>query len=130
MNFLVKIIGYVGIAMAIFTFLVLIIRFLVKGAYKQDKTLWSDWVTYLILGITIIVVAIPEGLPLAVTIGLAYSMKKMLKDQCLVRKLQSCETCGSVSVICSDKTGTLTKNEMHVVKLFNPTLQDDGVEKK
>eukprot|EP01091_Cochliopodium_minus_P014731 TRINITY_DN504_c0_g1_i4.p1 TRINITY_DN504_c0_g1~~TRINITY_DN504_c0_g1_i4.p1 ORF type:complete len:470 (-),score=118.86 TRINITY_DN504_c0_g1_i4:424-1758(-) len=69
-----------------------------------------------IIAVTIIVVAVPEGLPLAVTITLAYSMRAMLKDMNLVRNLSSCETMGGVNDICSDKTGTLTLNQMTVVK--------------
>lgn len=89
-----------------------------------------QWVDYFILAITIIVVAVPEGLPLAVTISLAYSMKQMMNDHCLVRKMDSCETMGSVTNICSDKTGTLTQNQMKVVracigeKEFKNTIED------
>jgi len=64
------------------------------------------------VGITIIVVAVPEGLPLAVMISLAYSVKRMLKDKNFVKKLTSCEVMGGANNICSDKTGTLTKNQM------------------
>lgn len=72
--------------------------------------------------------AVPEGLPLAVTISLAYSMKQMMKDHCLVRKLESCETMGSASNICTDKTGTLTENAMRVVRarIGNKVIQHEG----
>lgn len=63
-------------------------------------------------------VAVPEGLPLAVTIALAYSVKKMMKDNNLVRHLDACETMGNATTICSDKTGTLTTNRMTVVRAF------------
>ncbi len=75
----------------------------------------SDIVT---LGITIIVVAVPEGLPLAVTLALAYSVGRMRDERNLVRQLESCETMGGANNICSDKTGTLTKNEMTVVGAY------------
>ena len=67
---------------------------------------------YYIVGVAIIVVAVPEGLPLAVMISLSYSISKMLADQNFVKKLSSCEIMGGANNICSDKTGTLTKNEM------------------
>jgi len=79
---------------------------------------WSEVLSYLISGVTIFVVAVPEGLPLAVTIALAFSVKKMLKDQNLVRHLSACETMGSATTICSDKTGTLTTSRMSVVKVY------------
>lgn len=68
--------------------------------------------------VTIVVVAIPEGLPLAVTLTLAYSMKRMMVDQAMVRKLSACETMGSATTICTDKTGTLTLNQMKVTKFW------------
>jgi Ca2+ transporting ATPase len=75
---------------------------------------WSEILGFVITGITIFVVAVPEGLPLAVTIALAFSVKKMLKDQNLVRHLSACETMGGATTICSDKTGTLTTSRMAV----------------
>jgi len=76
------------------------------------KDMVKGWLSYLIVGIAIIVVAVPEGLPLAVMISLAYSVSKMLKDQNFVKRLTSCEIMGGANNICSDKTGTLTKNQM------------------
>jgi len=64
-------------------------------------------------------VAIPEGLPLSVTISLAFSVKKMLNDQNLVRKMEACETMGGANNICSDKTGTLTMNKMTLAQIWN-----------
>ena len=79
---------------------------------------WLDYMkqaaSFLIIGVTVLVVAIPEGLPLAVTISLAFSVKKMMQDNNLVRHLDSCETMGNATAICSDKTGTLTTNRMTV----------------
>lgn len=73
----------------------------------------------ILLCISIVVVAIPEGLPLAVTLSLAFSIKQMMKEKNLVRKMHACETMGGANYICTDKTGTLTKNEMTVIRLFN-----------
>lgn len=79
---------------------------------------WIDFIAYLLqsvmLAVTLIVVAVPEGLPMAVTLSLAYSMRRMLKTKNLVRKLHACETMGAATVICTDKTGTLTQNRMQV----------------
>uniref|UniRef100_A0A669E218 Calcium-transporting ATPase n=1 Tax=Oreochromis niloticus TaxID=8128 RepID=A0A669E218_ORENI len=76
------------------------------------------FVKFFIIGVTVLVVAVPEGLPLAVTISLAYSVKKMMKDNNLVRHLDACETMGNATAICSDKTGTLTTNRMTVVQAY------------
>eukprot|EP01107_Rhizomastix_libera_P001674 TRINITY_DN1279_c0_g2_i1.p1 TRINITY_DN1279_c0_g2~~TRINITY_DN1279_c0_g2_i1.p1 ORF type:complete len:1032 (-),score=389.88 TRINITY_DN1279_c0_g2_i1:85-3180(-) len=86
----------------------------VYGSY--DWTQAKKLVEFFIIAVTIIVVAVPEGLPLAVTIALAYSMKQMLKEQNLVRHLKACETMSNCTNICSDKTGTLTENRMTVVR--------------
>ncbi|GAT95506.1 plasma membrane calcium-transporting ATPase putative [Entamoeba histolytica] len=83
--------------------------------YSFDWSSLTGLIDYFIIGVTIIVVAVPEGLPLAVTISLAYSMKQMFKDNNLVRHLKACETMSNCTNICSDKTGTLTENRMTVV---------------
>lgn len=79
---------------------------------------WMQFISYLLqscmLAVTLIVVAVPEGLPMAVTLSLAYSMRRMLKTSNLVRKMHACETMGAATVICTDKTGTLTQNRMSV----------------
>lgn len=119
-----KFIGFIGIGVAIATFVGLVIRWCVKESNLADESQrfagkhFTEWVGYFIIAITIIVVAVPEGLPLAVTISLAYSMKRMMKDQNFVRKLQACETMGGCEAICSDKTGTLTLNQMTVVRMY------------
>ena len=82
------------------------------------KDYCTEWIRYFILGITIVVVAVPEGLPLAVMISLAYSVKRMLIDKNFVKKLASCETMGGAHTICSDKTGTLTTNKMTITNIW------------
>lgn len=74
-----------------------------------------------------VVVAIPEGLPLSVTLSLAYSTKRMLNDNNLVRKMAACETMGGASMICSDKTGTLTQNKMTLVRYWCSNVRDIDV---
>ena len=89
----------------------------------DNYSIWSgigkDIFQSIILCITIIVVAIPEGLPLAVTLSLSFSVKKMMDDNNLVRHMPACETMGGANYICTDKTGTLTRNKMHVVTFYN-----------
>lgn len=121
LNGVATIIGKGGLFFAVVTFAVL-----VQGLLSHkigEATIWS-WsgddalklLEYFAVAVTIVVVAVPEGLPLAVTLSLAFAMKKMMNDKALVRHLAACETMGSASSICSDKTGTLTTNHMTVVK--------------
>ncbi|KAF6037394.1 PMCA [Bugula neritina] len=116
-------IGYAGTAIALLTVLVLIIRwsveeFAVKKLAWDNAVHWKQIVDFLIIGVTVLVVAVPEGLPLAVTLALAYSVRKMMIDNNLVRHLDACETMGNATTICSDKTGTLTTNRMTVVQTY------------
>jgi Ca2+ transporting ATPase len=115
-------IGYAGSTIAVLTVVILIIQFCVNTyvyeGHSWEKTHASHLVRHLIIGVTVLVVAVPEGLPLAVTLSLAYSVKKMMKDNNLVRHLDACETMGNATAICSDKTGTLTTNRMTVVQSY------------
>ena len=81
--------------------------------------------SYFMMAVTLIVMAVPEGLPMAVTLSLALNMRRMLKSNNLVRKLHACETMGAVTVICTDKTGTLTQNQMQVDELLQ---KDDNAQ--
>ncbi|EEB06354.2 vacuolar calcium transporting P-type ATPase P2 type [Schizosaccharomyces japonicus yFS275] len=98
-------------------FFALIIEFLVRLRNNHDssKSKGQEFMQILIVSITLLVVAVPEGLPLAVTLALAFATNRMQKDNNLVRHLQACETMGTATNICSDKTGTLTQNKMTVV---------------
>ena len=111
-------IGYLGILVAILTFIAITIQAIVDVQTDEEKNYDGDFVKELmdglIIAITVVVVAVPEGLPLAVTISLAYSVGKMADENNLVRKLQSSETMGNANEICTDKTGTLTANKMTV----------------
>ena len=110
-------IGYVGMAAAAATFVAMMcIKIFVQPDYLKDISVFHHALDAFIIGVTIVVVAVPEGLPLAVTISLAFSTKKMLSDQNLIRHLAACETMGNATNICSDKTGTLTENRMTVVR--------------
>ncbi|XP_022124409.1 plasma membrane calcium-transporting ATPase 2 isoform X4 [Pieris rapae] len=115
-------IGYAGSTIAVLTVIILIIQFCVQTFVIEQKvwkaTYINNLVKHLIIGVTVLVVAVPEGLPLAVTLSLAYSVKKMMKDNNLVRHLDACETMGNATAICSDKTGTLTTNRMTVVQSY------------
>ncbi|XP_051979263.1 plasma membrane calcium-transporting ATPase 1-like isoform X7 [Xyrauchen texanus] len=119
-------IGKAGLFMSAITVIILVVLFLVDTFWVQGLPWIKDctpiyiqfFVKFFIIGVTVLVVAVPEGLPLAVTISLAYSVKKMMKDNNLVRHLDACETMGNATAICSDKTGTLTMNRMTVVQVY------------
>ncbi|XP_011091788.1 calcium-transporting ATPase 4, plasma membrane-type isoform X1 [Sesamum indicum] len=123
LNGVATIIGKIGLAFAILTFLVLTSRFLAVKVTHGHITNWSmsdvlNLLNFFAIAVTILVVAVPEGLPLAVTLSLAFAMKKLMNDKALVRHLSACETMGSASCICTDKTGTLTTNHMVVTKIW------------
>ncbi|XP_061642388.1 plasma membrane calcium-transporting ATPase 1-like isoform X5 [Phyllopteryx taeniolatus] len=119
-------IGKAGLIMSAVTVIILILYFVIDTFGIQGHTWTSEctpiyiqyFVKFFIIGVTVLVVAVPEGLPLAVTISLAFSVKKMMKDNNLVRHLDACETMGNATAICSDKTGTLTMNRMTVVQAY------------
>nr|XP_020484766.1 plasma membrane calcium-transporting ATPase 2 isoform X1 [Labrus bergylta] len=119
-------IGKAGLLMSAITVIILVLFFAIDNFVLQ-KLPWLPectpiyvqyFVKFFIIGVTVLVVAVPEGLPLAVTISLAYSVKKMMKDNNLVRHLDACETMGNATAICSDKTGTLTTNRMTAVQFY------------
>ena len=108
-GFVAGAIGKVGFAVAVCAFVIMTIRWIVEKKGFPIKEINNEGpIQFFLYAVTIIVVAIPEGLPLAVTISLAYSMKKMMKDNNVVRHLAACETMGGATAICSDKTGTPT----------------------
>ena len=110
-----KLISKISYGFAILIVIGRIILYFGHGGFE-----WTGFIAYLLetlmLAVTLIVVAVPEGLPMAVTLSLAFSMRRMLKTNNLVRKMHACETMGATTVICTDKTGTLTQNQMQVYK--------------
>uniref|UniRef100_A0A3B4UT86 Calcium-transporting ATPase n=1 Tax=Seriola dumerili TaxID=41447 RepID=A0A3B4UT86_SERDU len=119
-------IGKAGLLMSAITVIILVLYFAIDTFVMQKRPWMPEctpiyiqyFVKFFIIGVTVLVVAVPEGLPLAVTISLAYSVKKMMKDNNLVRHLDACETMGNATAICSDKTGTLTTNRMTAVQCY------------
>lgn len=122
LNGAATLIGKVGLLVAAVVLVILIIRYFAitfrKATSKERRAgeVIKELVHVFSIAVTIVVVAVPEGLPLAVTLTLAYSMRKMMADKSLVRVLAACETMGSATTICSDKTGTLTTNKMTVTR--------------
>ncbi|MBN3296876.1 AT2B4 ATPase, partial [Amia calva] len=115
-----------SLVMSAITVIILVLYFVIETFVIEGRIWLTEctpvyvqyFVKFFIIGVTVLVVAVPEGLPLAVTISLAYSVKKMMKDNNLVRHLDACETMGNATAICSDKTGTLTTNRMTVVQAY------------
>ncbi|KAF8802453.1 Ca-transporting ATPase [Phlegmacium glaucopus] len=119
LNYLAELIAKIGSAAGLALFVALMIRFFVQlGKGEPPRNANQNGIAFvniLIISVTLIVVAVPEGLPLAVTLALAFATKRMTYEKLLVRVLGSCETMANASVICTDKTGTLTQNAMTVV---------------
>lgn len=117
LNVLAEYIAKLGLAAGLLLFIVLFIKFLAQLSSIQGgaDAKGQRFLQIFIVAVTVVVVAVPEGLPLAVTLALAFATTRMLRDNNLVRVLRACETMGNATTICSDKTGTLTQNKMSVV---------------
>ncbi|KAK4602832.1 hypothetical protein RGQ29_011719 [Quercus rubra] len=142
LNGVATLIGMVGLTVAVGVLIVLLVRYFtghtkdangnvqfIAGKTKLSPAI-DGAIKIVTVAVTIVVVAVPEGLPLAVTLTLAYSMRKMMADKALVRRLSACETMGSATTICSDKTGTLTLNQMTVVEAYVGGKKIDSPENK
>lgn len=120
---LAKDIGNFGVGAAVAVLIINVCLYswelVLAGSVPWSLTHLEEYLKFFITSITILVVAVPEGLPLAVTLALAFSVQQMLNDNNLVRHLDACETMGCATTICSDKTGTLTENNMKVVRLWS-----------
>lgn len=135
---LANLIGKVGFTIAILTFVIFTGKDLYAYFTANTVETWEQWLEvaqivlkYFMMAVTLIVVAVPEGLPMSVTLSLALNMRRMLKTNNLVRKMHACETMGAITVICTDKTGTLTQNLMQVheaqVDESNPELVAESI---
>ena len=135
---LANLIGKVGFTIAILTFVIFTSKDLYAYFTANTVETWEQWLEvaqivlkYFMMAVTLIVVAVPEGLPMSVTLSLALNMRRMLKTNNLVRKMHACETMGAITVICTDKTGTLTQNLMQVheaqVDESNPELVAESI---
>ena len=135
---LANLIGKVGFTIAILTFVIFTGKDLYAYFTANTVDTWEQWLQvaqivlkYFMMAVTLIVVAVPEGLPMSVTLSLALNMRRMLKTNNLVRKMHACETMGAITVICTDKTGTLTQNLMQVheaqVDESNPELVAESI---
>lgn len=135
---LANLIGKVGFTIATLTFVIFTSKDLYAYFTANTVETWEQWLQvaqivlkYFMMAVTLIVVAVPEGLPMSVTLSLALNMRRMLKTNNLVRKMHACETMGAITVICTDKTGTLTQNLMQVheaqVDESNPELVAESI---
>lgn len=138
---LANLIGKAGFTIAALTFIVFTSKDLYSFITSENFIGINDWhswleiarivLKYFMMAVTLIVVAVPEGLPMSVTLSLALNMRRMLKTNNLVRKMHACETMGAITVICTDKTGTLTQNLMQVyeaqVDESQPDLVAEGI---
>ena len=130
---LANLIGKVGFSVAIITFIVFVSKDLFHYLSENEVSTWQQYMIiaqivlkYFMMAVTLIVVAVPEGLPMSVTLSLALNMRRMLATNNLVRKMHACETMGAITVICTDKTGTLTQNLMQVHEPNFYGLKDGG----
>lgn len=121
---LAKVISKAGYAVAAITFVALLTKVLLSSSDMSVMDLISHILKAFMVAVTLIVVSVPEGLPMSVTLSLALSMNRMLKTNNLVRKMHACETMGATTVICTDKTGTLTQNQMQVYQTNFYNLKD------
>ena len=135
---LANLIGKAGFTIAGLTFVIFTSKDLYQYVSVNEVSDWHQWLDiarivlkYFMMAVTLIVVAVPEGLPMSVSLSLALNMRRMLKTNNLVRKMHACETMGAITVICTDKTGTLTQNLMQVyeakVDESNPSLIAESI---
>ena len=131
---LAKLIGKIGFTVAAATFIVFVFKDLYQYISANEISGWHHYMAiaqivlkYFMMAVTLIVVAVPEGLPMSVTLSLALNMRRMLSTNNLVRKMHACETMGAITVICTDKTGTLTQNLMQVYEPGFYALKERGI---
>ena len=131
---LAKLIGKIGFTVAAATFIVFVSKDLYQYISANEFSGWHHYMAiaqivlkYFMMAVTLIVVAVPEGLPMSVTLSLALNMRRMLSTNNLVRKMHACETMGAITVICTDKTGTLTQNLMQVYESGFYALKERGI---
>lgn len=131
---LADLIGKIGFAVAAITFIAFVSKDLYYYLSANEVTGWHEYMAiakivlkYFMMAVTLIVVAVPEGLPMSVTLSLALNMRRMLSTNNLVRKMHASETMGAITVICTDKTGTLTQNQMRVHQTRFYGLKENGM---